>query len=136
MMRGMRALSYDLRQRIVDARKAGGLSLGQIARRYDVPRSTVQSVLEHYRDTGTIEPRPGNPGRRAAFEGQALRRLEQDVLAHPDATLEELRARCAVQTSLVTIHHTLKRLGFTRKKKRYERASRPGPRSPRDVKRG
>lgn len=103
--------------------------MGQIAARLDVPRGTVQNILERYRDDGTIEPRPANAGRRAAYAGDALRRLEHDVLAHPDATLAELLARSGVRASQVAVHNALKRLGFTRKKKRYERPSSGAPTS-------
>jgi transposase len=112
----MRPISLDLRQRIVTARIEDGLSMGQIAARFRMPRSSVQHIVEHYRDDGTIQPRPANAGRRAAFEGEALRRLEQDVLKHPDATLAELHERSGVKASLVAVHNALKRLGFTRKK--------------------
>jgi transposase len=101
--------------------------MGQIAARLDVPRGTVQNIVERYRDDGTIEPRPANAGRRAAFTGDALRRLEQDVLAHPDATLAELLEHSGVQASHVAVFNALKRLGFTLKKKRYVRPSSSGP---------
>lgn len=126
MIEGMKPTSLDLRQRIVDARRQDGLSMGQIAQRFKVPRGTVQNIVERYRDAGTIEPRPHNAGRHAAFEGKALRRLERDVQRHPDATLAELRGRSGVRASLVAVHNALKRLGFTRKKKRYMRASNCG----------
>ena len=125
----MRPTSLDLRQRIVEARHQDGLSLGQIARRFKMPRGTVQNIVERYRDAGTIEPRPANAGRHAVFQGKALRRLEQDVLRHPDATLAELLERSGVATSAVTVHNTLKRLGFTRKKKHYVRPNSNAPRS-------
>ena len=136
MLGGMRPTSPDLRQRIVDARHSDGLSMGQIAGHFKVPRGTVQNILERYRDAGTIEPRPPNAGRHAAFEGEALRRLEQDVEQHPDATLAELLERSGVRASIVAVHNALKRLGFTRKKKRYVRASNSGPMSWRGVRRG
>jgi len=126
MLSGMRPTSLDLRQRIVTARTRDGLSMGQIAERFCVPRGTVQNILERYREAGTIEPRPANPGRHAAFEGEALSRLEQDVLARPDATLAELLARSGVPASHVAVHNALRRLGFTRKKKRYVRPSNSG----------
>jgi transposase len=85
----MRPTSLDLRQRIIDARLAEGLSLGQLAQRFRRP---------------------------PAFACAALKRLERDVLAHPDATLAELLARSGVKASRATVHHTLRRLGFTRKK--------------------
>ena len=123
----MRPTSLDLRHRIVTARLNDGLSMGQIAERFRIPRGTVQNILERYRDDGTIEPRPANAGRPAAFQGEALRRLELDVTRHPDATLAELRERSGVRASIVAVHHALQRLGFTRKKKRYMRASSAAP---------
>ena len=132
----MRPISLDLRQRIVTARIKDGLSMGQIATRFQMPRSSVQHIVEHYRDDGTIQPRPANAGRHAAFEGEALRRLEQDVLKHPDTTLAELHERSGVRASLVAVHNALKRLGFTRKKKRYVRLSNNAPPSSPNAKRG
>jgi transposase len=119
----MRPTSVDLRKRVVAARLVDGQSMGQIAERFKIPKGTVQNILERYRDAGTVAPKPPNAGRKPAFTGQALRRLEQDVLRHPDATLAELRDRSGVNVSVVAIHHTLRRLGFTRKKSLYMRAS-------------
>ena len=132
----MRPTSLDLRQRIVTARLEDGLSMGQIAERFQIPRGTVQNIVERYRDAGTIQPRPANAGRCAAFEGKALRRLEQDVVKHPDATLAELLERSGVHASIVAVHNALKRLGFTRKKKRYVRTSSAAPMFRRGAKRG
>jgi transposase len=136
MLGGMRPTSPDLRQRIVEARHHDGLSMGQIAARFKVPRGTVQNILERYRDAGTIKPRPANAGRRAAFEGESLLRLERDVERHPDATLAELLGRSGVRASIVAVHNTLRRMGFTRKKKLYVRASNSGPTFRRGARRG
>jgi transposase len=115
----MKPTSIDLRKRIVSARITDGQSLGQIATRFQVPKGTVQNILERYRDAGVLEPKPQNAGRKPAFSGEALRRLEQDVQQHPDATLAELRERSEVQASIIAVHNALKRLGFTRKKSLY-----------------
>lgn len=119
----MRATSLDLRKRVVAARMDDGQSMGEIANRFRIPKGTVQNILERYRDSGTVEPKPQNAGRKGAFSAQALRRLEADVERHPDATLTELRERSQVKVSLVAFHRTLKKLGFTRKKSLYVRAS-------------
>lgn len=119
----MRLISIDLRKRVIESYEEG-LSFGNIGKRYKMPKATVQRLIEHYRATGKVEPKPPNSGRRPAFSGEALRRLEADVIAHPDATLEELRQRSRIKVSLVAIHNTLRRtLGFTRKKSRYMRVS-------------
>lgn len=123
---GMRPTSADLRKRVVAARQ-DGQSMGEIAQRFKIPKGTVQNILERYRDAGIIEPKPQNAGRKPAFSGDALARLERDVERHPDSTLSELRERSRVQVSLVTIHHALKKLGFTRKKSLYVRMNSGAP---------
>ena len=133
---GMRPTSIDLRKRVVAARLEDGQSMGQIAERFRIPKGTVQSILEHYRDAGTVMPKPQNAGRKPAFSGSALRRLEQYVLHQPDATLAELLERSGVKVSVVCVHNTLKKLGFTRKKSLYVRASSAGRISPSNARPG
>ena len=119
----MRPTSIDLRQRIVTARTQDGQSMGEIAARFKIPKGTVQNILERYRDAGTVQPKPQNAGRKPAFSAEELRRLARDVEDHPDATLEELRTYSGKPVSLVCVHNTLKKLGFSRKKNRYVRAN-------------
>jgi len=132
----MRPTSIDLRKRVVAARMEDGQSMGQIAERFRIPKGTVQNILERYRDAGTVMPKPQNAGRKPAFSGGALRRLEQHVLLQPDATLAELLERSEVRVSVVCVHNTLKKLGFTRKKSLYVRASSAGRISPSNARPG
>ena len=132
----MRPTSTDLRKRVVAARVEDGQSMGQIAERFRLPKGTVQNILERYRDTGTVTPKPQNAGRKPAFSGEALRRLEQQVLLQPDATLAELLERSGLRVSVVCVHHTLKKLGFTLKKSLYVRASSAGKISPSNARHG
>ena len=113
----------DLRKRVVAARLEDGQSMGMIAERFRIPKGTVQNILERFRDAGTLDPKPQHAGRKPAFSGKRLERLEHDMERHPDATLMELRERSAMKVSLVCIHHTLKKLGFTRKKSLYVRTN-------------
>ena len=118
---GMRPTSIDLRKRVVAARIEDGQSMGAIAQRFKIPKGTVQNILERYRDSGGLAPKPQNAGRKPALSSEALRGLEQEVEKQPDATLAELRERCGLSVSVVTVHNALKKLGFKRKKKRYVR---------------
>ena len=113
----------ELRKRVVAARLCDGQSMGQIAERFKMPKGTVQNILERYRDSGSVAPKPQNAGRKSAFSKRALERLEQDVLRCPDATLAEFRERSRVKVSLVSFQNALKKLGFTRKKSLYVRLS-------------
>lgn len=109
------------------ARLEDGQSMGQIAERFRIPKGTVQNILERYRESGSVEPKPQNAGRKSSFSPQEVRRLEQDVERHPDATLSELRERSGVGVSLVAFHRMLKKMGFTRKKSLYVRVNSSGP---------
>lgn len=117
----MKAISIDLRKRVVAARNKDGQSMGEIAERFRMPKSTVQNILRRYQQSGTVAPKGHGGGRPPSFTPEALRRLEADVEHHPDATLEELRTRSGVNVSLVAFHKRLKQLGFTRKKSLYVR---------------
>ena len=115
----MKPTPIALRKRIVAARTQDGQSMGKIAERFKIPKGTVQRILERYRDSGSVEPKPQNPGRKPAFSKEDLWRLKNYILANQDATLEELRARSRVNVSIVSFHNVIKKLGFTRKKNRY-----------------
>lgn len=119
----MKPTSFDLRKRVVAARVEDGQSMGEIAERFRMPKSTVQNILHRYRKAGTVEPKAHGGGRPSTFSREALRRLERYVERHPDATLEELRERSGIDVSLVAFHKRLKQLGFTRKKSLYVRES-------------
>jgi transposase len=113
----MSAYSQDLRQRVLDAvqRKEG--SIRQIARRFVVSLSFVVRLLQTYRRTGSVAPKPHGGGRRPALGPDDLERLKELVRQQPDATLEELRDRLGVACSTMTIVRALEKVKLPRKKK-------------------
>jgi len=121
----MKAYSIDLRKRVLAAYDSDKYSLNQIAKQFQVTTRWIQKLRQRRKQEGSIAPRPQNQGRKPAFQGKNLKRLEQFINAHPDATLEEAKRRFlgVVECSIVTIHNTLKRLDLRYKKKRYVRAS-------------
>jgi len=132
----MRPTSIDLRMRIVAARAEDGQSMGEIARRFKLPKGTVQNIVERWRDDGTVQPRRRLAGRKPAFSIAERQRLARQVEADPAATLAELRDRSGKAVSLVCLHRTLRQLGFTRKKNLYVRANSSTPTSLRNGRRG
>src|SRR6516225_23711 len=113
----MAPYSQDLRQRILDTVQRGEGSLRQIARRFLVSLSFVTRLLQLYRSTGSLEPRPHGGGNPAALGPEDLERLRELVRQQPDATLEELRQRLGASCSLMTISRALRQLRLPRKKK-------------------
>ena len=122
-------LSRDLRERIVRAVE-GGSSIRQAAARYEVSPSAAVKLLRRVRETGSVAP-GWIGGHRRPVLGPHQDLLRSLVEARPAITLAELqtelRARTIVVSALSTIHHALRRLGFTRKKRPYELPSKTGP---------
>jgi len=121
----MNTYPIELRQRVVRAVDSNVGTKKQIATTFSVSVSWIRKLLQRRRETGSIEPLPRTQGRKPAFEGKNLKRLEQFINAHPDATLEETKQHFAgvVECSIVAIHNTLKRLDLRYKKNRYVPAS-------------
>ena len=69
----MRATSIDLRKRVVAACILDGQHMGQIAEHFRISKGAVQNILERYRDSGSLVPKPQNAGRKPAFSEQSLR---------------------------------------------------------------
>jgi transposase len=118
--------SMDLRDRVVAACDAEEWTREEIADEFGVSTSWIRRLLQRRRETGDYGPKKTKRGRKPAFRSEALKRLDQLVEAQPDATLEELRDRCGVSCSLVTMFNTLNRLGYRRKKRRSGLLSKTG----------
>lgn len=112
----MRAYSSDLRERIVAAVGQGDQSLRKLARLFAVSLSCIVRLLQRYRQTGSVQPKP-HKGPRPKLDAQDQARLVDLVRQQPDATLKELRDRLGVPCCLMTIARALQRHGITRKKK-------------------
>ena len=91
----MKPTPLELRKRIVAARYFDGQSMGQIAERFKIPKATVQNILRRYDLANTVEPKPQNAGRKPAITGACLKKLEQQVAKHPDATLVSVLSKSA-----------------------------------------
>jgi transposase len=120
---GMGTYSMDLRERVVVACDSGKWKRKEVAERFGVSTSWIRRLLQRRRESGQYGPKRTKRGRKPAFAGEALERLDGFAQAQPDATLEELRERCGVSCSLVTVSNTLVRLGYRRKKRRSGRLS-------------
>ena len=116
----MNAISTDLRQRIVHAIQVEHNTPEQTAKRFLISRASVYRYLEQHRNQHTLQPaqRMLNPRRITADDDQ---RLQRQIQAHNDATLEEHCQRWTEQTgvavSVSTMHRALKRLSITLKKR-------------------
>lgn len=122
-----RALSVDLRRRVVDA-VAAGSSCRSAAARFGVGVSSAIRWVARVRERGDCLPRKQG-GDRRSHRIDTHRTLILDwVEAEPDLTLAELSARLAgavgYRPPVSVVHRFFERHGVTRKKRRLTRPSR------------
>jgi transposase len=114
-------LSVDLRQRVIAAYQAKEGSQRQLAERFKVSLSFIRDLRRHYRETGTVEPKPHGGGAVAKLGAVQLPIVQALIEAQPDALLEELCERFAqksgIQVSPSTMQRATQRLGLSVKKK-------------------
>ncbi len=121
----MKAYSVDLRRKVVDA-VLSGTPKAQVARAFGVGISTVKRYEDKEQRGEDLDPkRP--PGKRRKLDETASRLLERDLEERPTATLSQrrefLRRAAGVSVSDSTVSRALGRMGWSRKKDRWERRS-------------
>jgi putative transposase len=117
----MKAYSPDLRERIVRAVEHG-MTKSRAARTFAVSLATVKNYVRQWHQTGSLaaKPIPGRPrGIPRAQDAVLVAQLRQT----PDATLEELvaawKAAHQVAVSVATMSRAIRRVRWTRKKRRW-----------------
>jgi transposase len=122
------AYSLDLRKRIVEA-KERGMPTSEVARTFGVGASTVKRYAAAAREGRSLAPKK-RPGSKPKLDEAARKLLEADLEERPAATLPQGRgflSRVAgVRVSDSTVSRMLRRLGWSRKKDRWERESATG----------
>ena len=121
----MNAYSEDLRKKILQA-LGRGATKSEAARSFGVSRSSVKRYAKLADEGRPLAPKKG-PGLKPKMDEAARRLLEQDLQERPAATLSERReylGRVAgVRVSESTVSRVLRRLGWSRKKDRWQRES-------------
>ena len=121
----MNAYSEDLRKKIVEALRRG-MTKSEAARTFGVSRSSVKRYAKLTEEGRSLAPRK-RPGSKPKMDERARRLLEADLEERPAATLSErrefLRRVVGLSVSESTVSRMLRRLGWSRKKDRWERAS-------------
>jgi transposase len=121
----MDAYSLDLRKKIVDA-KQRGMPTAEVARTFGVGLSTIKRYAAAAREGRPLAPKR-RPGSKPKLDQVARKLLEADLEGRPAATLSQRREfllRVAgVSVSDSTVSRMLRRLGWSRKKDRWERQS-------------
>uniref|UniRef100_A0AAY5KFD4 Transposase Tc1-like domain-containing protein n=1 Tax=Esox lucius TaxID=8010 RepID=A0AAY5KFD4_ESOLU len=119
--KGGKALSKDLRDKVVDRHKSGD-GYKKISKALSVPRSTVKSIIKKWKIFGTTQTLPGS-GRRSKLDERARRRLVREATKRPTATLKQLQefmtksGHCVHVTTISQILHKCDLYGRVARKK-------------------
>ena len=112
----MKAISMDLRKRIVEAYDAGEGTRQEIADRFMVSVHMVKKLLAQRRKLGSLESLRHRCGRKAKFNESDLEWLKETIEKRPDITLEELCKTFKKPCSTTTIFRTLRKIKSSYKK--------------------
>ena len=116
----LKPYSTDLRIRVVQAYEDRAGAMRRLATTFRVSLSFVRRLLNQYRDTGSVAPKPHGGGYPAKVDARGLAVVQGLVQAAPDATLSELCQRfqevSAVPSSVATMSRVVAKLQLTRKK--------------------
>lgn len=117
----MKAYSLDLREKVLRAVDQG-YPREEIVKLLGVSRATIKRYLKQRRETGEVGPKT-IPGRTPRKLASLQAELVAQLIAHDDVSLTE---HCrlwedshGVKVSRSTMHEAIKRLGWTRKKRRW-----------------
>ena len=117
----MKAYSLDLRKKIADAYLNEEGSIRQVAKRFKVSFRFVWGLVDRFRKTGSLEPKPHGGGNPPRINKEGLEILRQLVEQNSDATLDELcdlfERECQIRPSKSSLHRALGKINITRKKK-------------------
>ena len=126
----MKALSLDLRERIVTAYEAGDVSFAEVGRRFSVSGKVVGKLVRQKRELGTLAPQVHRRGRKPAVSGEQEIQLREHLEKNPDATVLERRQALRLNCSEKTLWQTLRKMGWRFKKSRHGQPNKIAPTLP------
>ena len=88
-----------------------------IAEAYSVSIRTVYRLVEQKRETGNVELRTSQRGRKPVLMAEDKENIRQCIHGQPDITIEEIREKLELSASYSTVERAIKAMGYTRKKK-------------------
>jgi transposase len=123
----MKVFSLDLRQRIFDAYNENiFVTQDEIAKRFNVSPGFVAKLVRQFKKTGSIDIVTRllqTPSKLNPIQMTVLKELIEEK---NDSTLQELckalEEKISIKIATSTMSRMVRKLGFTRKKKRYELA--------------
>jgi transposase len=107
-----RAMSEDLRKRVVAMRRSG-CSVEEVAAHFQVSRDSVYRWDALERKSGSFTSGYARCGRKSSLNEEEFRAFAE---AHAHATLRQMQAHWKYEVSLMALSRMLRKIGWTHKK--------------------
>lgn len=119
----MKALSVDLREKVLQAYATGQGSIRKIATLFRVSTSSITRWRVLERTVGSLEPQPHGGGQSRKINAKGEAAIQGWLERNNDLTIQELRdkysKRFRQRVGTGTMFRALQRIGWTRKKKAF-----------------
>ena len=89
----------------------------EVAECFGVNTSTVYRLEKRMRETGSVETRVSQRGRKSALSQTDLQNIDQMIRAQPDITIHEIREGLQLLVSDETVRRAVVKMGYVYKKK-------------------
>ena len=110
-------LSNETRRRLVSGYERTH-DAKMIAQAYGVSEREVYKLAAQMRESGSVEVRTGNCGRKPKLKEEDLERVDKAIQAQPDSTFGELITDLGLDSSESRLGRIVReKLGYSRKKK-------------------
>ena len=100
----------------------------QTAQDFSVSRWTVYRLRQQMEETGSVDLRVNERGRKAALTKQNMEAIDALIQKQPDITLREIKETLQLDVCIETIRKAVIKLGYRRKKKSIHASEQERPR--------
>lgn len=121
-----KAISLDLRERILKAYDKGGVTRQEVAERFDVSLGMVKKLIQQRKRIGDISAQNFRSGAKPKITQEHRQILRELIGKKPDMTLEELKAQLQVDCTIQALHYVLADMGMSYKKRLSEHPNKTG----------
>lgn len=100
----------------------------EIAECYSVNTSTVYRLEKRMRETGSVETRVSQRGRKQALKQTDIENIDNLIKSQPDITIHEINEKLQLSVSDETVRKAVLKLGYVYKKKSLHASEQERPR--------
>ena len=100
----------------------------EIAECYSVNISTVYRLEKRMRETGSVETRVSQRGRKQALKQTDIENIDNLIKSQPDITIHEINEKLQLSVSDETVRKAVLKLGYIYKKKALHASEQERPR--------